>query len=118
MALRVQNARFAEADPAELLVSSEGDALEVLATCGALGAEGVVLHEGNLSPEFFELRSGLLGAASQKWVNYRFRAAIVVADATRYGKSFTAYARESRRHPNVRVYETRDDAVAWLESGS
>lgn len=114
MALQVDAAGFAEADRAERLISSEGDALDVMATCGSLGAESLLLYEGNLSPEFFELRSGLLGAVSQKWVNYRFRAALVVADVTRHGERFAEYARESRRHPNVRVYETREDAVAWL----
>ncbi|HEY7179841.1 MAG TPA: DUF4180 domain-containing protein, partial [Blastocatellia bacterium] len=45
-----------------------------------IGAEGVILTEGDLAREFFDLRSGLAGELFQKCINYRVRLAIVLPD--------------------------------------
>jgi hypothetical protein len=97
-----------------LAVRAAGDIAEVIGAC--LGADGLLLEEGGLSGTFFDLRTGLAGELLQKLVNYRLRAAIVVADPAAHGERFDELVREHRRHPLVRIVPTRAEADAWLRS--
>ena len=44
---------------------------------------GLVVPEANLCPDFFNLRTGFAGEMLQKFVNYRAKLAVVVADRPR-----------------------------------
>lgn len=60
---------------------------------------GLVVKEEDLSPIFFDLRSGVAGELLQKFVNYRVPLALVVKDPSVHGKRFEELARELRtRH--------------------
>lgn len=82
----------------------------------ALGADGVLLTEADLGPEFFDLRSGLAGELLQKFVNYRMRVAIVLSNPDAHGERFRELVREHRTHPDVRFVATLAEAEAWLKA--
>ena len=86
----------------------------------ALGASlrhgGLILTENDLCPEFFDLRTGLAGDVLQKFVNYRAKAAIVIADPRAHGERFSELAREHRTHGIVRFFTTEHEAKTWLRS--
>lgn len=75
---------------------------------------GLVLAESELSPQFFDLRSGLAGELMQKFVNYGARLAIVVPDPSVHGERFCELVHEHRRHPNVRFFGSAPEAYTWL----
>ena len=81
----------------------------------AYGADGVLLLEGDLSPAFFDLRSGIAGELFQKCTNYRLRLALVVPDPAAHGERFTELAREHASHTLIRFFTIQSDALAWLE---
>jgi len=85
---------------------------------GAIGvfivAKGVILTEGDLAQEFFDLRSGLAGEFFQKCMNYRVRVAIVLPDPETYGERFSELAYEHRSHNTIRFVRSKDEAEAWL----
>ena len=81
----------------------------------AYGADSVLLHADDLAPEFFDLRSGLLGELFQKVTNYRLPLALVIPDTDAYGPRFSELALEHRQHPLVRFFRTEAQARAWLE---
>jgi hypothetical protein len=87
---------------------------------GALGAciasEGLILTEGDLAREFFDLRTGLAGELFQKFINYGLRVAIVVPDPEAYGERFAELAREHTTHNRIRLVRSKDEAEAWLNS--
>jgi hypothetical protein len=87
----------------------------------ALGASyrdgGLLVTGENLGPDFFDLRTGLAGELFQKFVNYRARLAIVLADPNAHGERFSELVHEHRSHPLVRVFRSEDEAKAWLEGG-
>ena len=76
--VEAEGGRFAEGRPGVLLVKEEGDALDLLAEAGQRGVRRILLHAENLSPDFFELTTGLAGAVFQKFSNYSIRAALLV----------------------------------------
>jgi hypothetical protein len=99
---------------AGIAVRTLDDIANLLGAC--FGAEGLLLSEEDLGPEFFRLRSGLAGELLQKFVNYHMRVAIVVPDPARYGERFSELAYEHATHPLIRFVRSRADADAWLET--
>jgi hypothetical protein len=83
---------------------------------GSVTPEGLLLTEEDLGPDFYELKTGLAGELFQKVVNYRGRLAIVIRDARVYGERFSELAYEHRRHPSVRVFDDRAQALQWLQA--
>jgi len=75
---------------------------------------GAIVTEQNLSPDFFNLRTGFAGELLQKFVNYRARLAIVLPDTTAHGERFAELVYEHRRHPAVRFFANVHDAQEWL----
>ena len=70
--------RVFEVDAAGPTIAREADVLDIIGDAAwGHAAEWVALPVQRLDPSFFELRSGLLGAVLQKFVNYHLKVAIV-----------------------------------------
>jgi hypothetical protein len=80
----------------------------------SMEAGGLVLGEADLSPSFYDLRSGLAGELFQKFVNYRVPLALVIKDPAAHGRRFDELANEHKAHPMVRIFPDHDSASAWL----
>jgi hypothetical protein len=97
-----------------ILLKSAADGRDMLFAAAAKGAEWVAIHEANIAPEFFDLRSGLAGEVLQKFVNYRGRLAIV-GDISRYlekSASLRALVHESNRGRDVAFVPSIDALLA------
>jgi len=95
---------IAEFTGSDILLKSAADGRDLLFAAAAKGADWVAIHEANIAPKFFDLRSGLAGEVLQKFVNYRGRLAIV-GDISRYtdkSEALAALVRESNRGRDVR----------------
>ncbi|MEJ0086573.1 MAG: DUF4180 domain-containing protein [Pseudomonadota bacterium] len=108
-------------DDAPTVAAGAGPEMEIRALndiSAALSASvesgGLVLDEKQLSPDFFDLRTGFAGEVLQKFVNYRARLAIVVADASAYGSRFSELAYEHRTNRAVRFFSSAQQARQWL----
>ena len=75
---------------------------------------GLVLDEKQISPDFFDLETGLAGQVLQKFVNYRAKLAIIVRDASLYGGRFGELLHGHRVHPTVRFFSAEQPARQWL----
>jgi len=75
---------------------------------------GLVLDENDLTPDFFDLKTGLAGQVLQKFVNYRTKLAIIVRDASIYGGRFGELMYEHRVHPTLRFFNAEQSARQWL----
>jgi len=75
---------------------------------------GLVIDEKDLTPDFFDLKTGLAGEVLQKFVNYRTKLAIIVRDASVYGGRFGELMHEHRTHPTVRFFNAEQSARQWL----
>ena len=81
----------------------------------AYSVDGVLLLEGDLSPAFFDLRSGIAGELFQKCTNYRLKLALVIPEPASYSERFTELAREHTNHKLIRFFALESDALKWLE---
>ena len=101
------------ASDAGISIRPFGDISDAIGAC--IGADGLILTESNLAPEFFNLRSGLAGELFQKFTNYKVRVAIVLPDPEAYGERFSELAYEHRSHSMIRFVGSADEAKAWLD---
>ena len=101
------------ASDAGISIRSFGDISDAIGAC--IGADGLILTESDLAPEFFNLRSGLAGELFQKFTNYKVRVAIVLPDPEAYGERFSELAYEHRSHSMIRFVGSADEAKAWLD---
>jgi Domain of unknown function (DUF4180) len=76
---------------------------------------GLILTEQDVSPEFFNLRSGLAGELFQKFTNYRLHLALVLQNTDAYGERFSELVLEHRTHPMIRFFNSVDEARAFVE---
>ena len=112
--IEAEGGRYAEGRPGALLLQEEGDALDLLAGCGQRGTRRVLLHAENLSPDFFELGTGLAGAVFQKFSNYSVRAALLVDPRKIRSQRFRELMLECSRGGDIRFFEKRENAQRWL----
>jgi|SRR5688572_28334115 hypothetical protein len=96
-----------------IAIRAAGDVSDALVL--SLRQGGLIVAEANLCPEFFDLRTGFAGDLLQRFVNYRARLAILVADPRAHGERFTELVYEHRAHPAVRFFGSEADARRWLE---
>jgi Domain of unknown function (DUF4180) len=104
--------RVIVASDSGIAIRSFNDIPDAVEAC--LGKAGLLLTEDDLSPEFFDLSSGLAGELFQKLVNYKVRTAIILSNPEAYGERFAELSYEHRSHPVIRFFRSRDEADVWL----
>src|SRR5215216_7011264 len=98
--------RILVASDSGISMRSISDISDALGSC--ICAEGLIVTENDLAPEFFDLRSGLAGELFQKFTNYNLRVAIVLPDPEAYGERFSELAYEHRSHSMIRFVRSKD----------
>jgi hypothetical protein len=94
---KLDGATIAEVISDEILVNSGRDALDLMMEAVGYGVHSLIVHERNLHPTFFDLRSGLAGEILQKGVNYQVKLAIIGEFEKYTSKSLHALIVESNR---------------------
>ncbi|GAB3512071.1 DUF4180 domain-containing protein [Spirosoma knui] len=98
----------------DVVIKDAQDALDLLANCAYQGAEKIIINQQNLSPDFFELQTGLAGEILQKFSNYRMQLA-VVGDYSEYtSKSLRDFIRESNKMGRISFVDSLDEAKEKL----
>ncbi|KWX78806.1 hypothetical protein AML91_04535 [Paenibacillus jilunlii] len=93
---------------------TEQDVLDLISVCFEHNSYKLLLHEGTLSDEFYNLRTGLAGTALQKLINYHIKAAAVIrTEETTQGR-FKELLTELNKGENFRVFGSEALALAWL----
>ena len=95
----------------------EGDfaPMDVVAACFEQSRQDLLIDRQALPAKFFDLRTGVTGELVQKLNQYGIRLACVVPDLRVQPERFQEFAREVNRGSRARFFESREDAVGWLE---
>lgn len=99
----------------ETLITDVSSAMDLAMTARAeTGASRLVLPKKLVAEDFFILSTGLAGEILQKWINYRFKAAIW-GDYSRYtSKPLHDFIGESNRGTEFFFVPTREEAIERL----
>jgi len=85
------------------MLAAERDAMDLVGEALGAGAQVIAVPVGRLSPDFFDLKTGLAGAVLQKTTNYRLGFAAlgeIPAEALR-SEALRAFIVESNRRGEV-----------------
>ena len=106
--------QFIDLIGSDSMIDREGDLNDLLSLCYYHNSNFILLDEKNLSSEFFNLRSGLAGAAMQKFANYKVRVAILLPVNAKKSERFKELMYEMNQSNHFRFYNNRTDAENWL----
>lgn len=113
---RINEIEIAELISEELIINKIEDGLDLLGNVYYQGFDRIIINEQHITPDFFELKSGIAGEILQKFSNYRVRLAIV-GDFAKYGsKSLTDFIYESNKGRNINFVATLPDAIKALSN--
>jgi hypothetical protein len=93
--------KVAEVIAEEILINNVEEALQLMADLYYQEFDGIMIHEKNLSPQFFDLKTGIAGEILQKFSNYRMQL-FIIGDFDKYpGKSIRDFIYESNKGKQV-----------------
>ena len=95
-------------------VSSENDALDMIALCWEHEANALMINYETLSENFFNLKTKVAGNIIQKFVNYNIKVAAIVPQETIQKGRFKEMALETNKGNHFRLYESKEEAEKWL----
>jgi DNA-binding PadR family transcriptional regulator len=99
-------------------LSTDQDALDLVALCGDNDTNLLLLHQGALSEGFFRHKSAIAGDILQKLTNYRIKTAIVLSSDIADKVGFKGTVADTGRSQGAifKVFDTREEAENWLLS--
>jgi len=97
-------------DPTGPVLDEQG-ALDLIGDAVHRGCEWVAVPVSRCPDDFFSLRSGVLGAVTQKFVNYQLRLAVVgdVSQQVARSTALRDFVRETNRGGDVWFVDSRED---------
>lgn len=114
----INDIKIAEVNATGLIIKSAEDGLDLLGDLYYQGFDKIVIHEKNLTPDFFDLKNGVAGEILQKFSNYRVQLAIV-GDFTPYtGKSIRDFIFESNKTGHINFVSSMAEALSKLSKPS
>ena len=100
----------------KVVIRNVEDALHLMADAGNIGARQIIIREEQLTPDFFDLSTGLAGEILQKFSNYQVRLA-VVGDFSKYSSmSLHDFIYESNKAGQILFLESLELAKEKLSN--
>lgn len=110
----INNIVIAELTDDNLIISQTQDILDLIGDLVYYDCTRIIIHEKNLHPDFFNLKTGLAGDILQKFSNYRFKLA-VAGDFSKYkSRSLADFIRESNKGKMIFFVDSAESAMIRL----
>ncbi len=101
-------------EPGTGVISSGQDLLDIIANCFGMDKCRLVVHAPDLHPDFFDLKTGLLGEVFLKLSNYRVKTAFIVDYGQIQSERFKELMYEHKRSHEIRFFDDLTEAEKWL----
>ena len=96
------------------VINKVEDGIDLLGNLYYQGFDRIIIYEKNITPVFFDLKTGIAGEILQKFSNYRVQLAIV-GDFTKYNsKSLNNFIYESNKGRLINFVSTLSEALGVL----
>lgn len=110
----IENKKYIELLSTTKPLSTENDALDLIALCWEHESNALLIHYSTLSEDFFKLKTKVAGNIIQKFINYGIKAATIVPLETIQKGRFKEMAMETNKGNHFRLYESKEEAEKWL----
>jgi hypothetical protein len=112
----VNDKKIAEVVSDNIVITTAEDGLDLLGNLYYQDFDRIIIREKNITPDFFDLKTGLAGEILQKFSNYRVRLAIVCDFSNYQGKSIKDFIFESNRVGQINFVESVSTAISKLSA--
>ncbi|RYG00125.1 MAG: DUF4180 domain-containing protein [Chitinophagaceae bacterium] len=113
---QIENIKIAEITSDHNIITKIEDGTDLLGNLYYQGFDKVILHERNITPEFFDLSTKIAGEILQKFSNYRVQLAIVGDFAKYFSKSLQDFMYESNKGRHVNFATSLEEAIKVLSA--
>ncbi len=112
--LQVNSIKIAEVTSDKIIISNTEDGLDLLGNIYYQDFDKIIIYETNITPDFFDLKTGIAGEVLQKFSNYRVRLAIVGDFSAYQSKSIKDFIFESNKMGLINFVSSKEEAIAKL----
>ncbi|MDO9634142.1 MAG: DUF4180 domain-containing protein [Paludibacter sp.] len=110
----INNTKIAEVLSETTIINKIEDGIDILGNLYYQGFDKIVIHKKNITPAFFDLKTGIAGEILQKFSTYRVRLAIV-GDFSKYkSKSLNDFIYESNKGKHINFVASCTEAIERL----
>ncbi|MCE7054984.1 DUF4180 domain-containing protein [Algoriphagus sp. AGSA1] len=107
----IDNFKIAEVTSAVPIFRGIEEGLDLLGNLYYQGFDKAVIHEKNIAPDFFDLKTGIAGEILQKFAQYKMPL-VIVGDFTKYeSESLKAFIFESNKGNQINFLTSTDDVL-------
>ena len=107
----IDNTKVAEIITDKVILRSTEDRLDLLGNLYYQGFDKIIIHEKNITPEFFDLRTKIAGEILQKFAQYQMPL-IIVGDFSKYkSKSLNDFIFESNKSQQINFIKDLSDIL-------
>ncbi|KYG74533.1 uncharacterized protein DUF4180 [Roseivirga ehrenbergii] len=103
--------QIAEVTSEGFVINDKEEGLDLLGNLYYHGFDHVILYKTNITPNFFDLKTGIAGEILQKFSNYRVKLAIIGDFATHQSKSLQNFIFESNKLGHINFSESLEEAI-------
>ncbi|WP_455524180.1 DUF4180 domain-containing protein [Porphyromonas endodontalis] len=97
----IEDTKVAEIITDKVILRSTEDGLDLLGNLYYQGFDKIIIHEKNITPEFFDLKTKIAGEILQKFTQYQMPL-IIVGDFSKYkSKSLNDFIFESNKSQQI-----------------
>lgn len=97
----IDNTKVAEIITDKVILRSTENGLDLLGNLYYQGFDKIIIHEKNITPEFFDLKTKIAGEILQKFAQYQMPL-IIVGDFSKYkSKSLNDFIFESNKSQQI-----------------
>ncbi|WMX12085.1 MULTISPECIES: DUF4180 domain-containing protein [unclassified Aureispira] len=110
----INHLKIAEISSEQNLINHVEDGLNLLGNIYYQGFDKVIIHQKNITPDFFELKNRMAGEILQKFSTYRIQLAIVGDFSIFNSKSLKDFIYESNQGKQVNFVASTTEALKKL----
>jgi len=112
--LTYQGYKLAKLHSESIVIHELQDALDLIAESSYQDSTRIIVHEWQLVPEFFDLKSGLAGDVLQKFSTYRMKLAIIGDFSNYSSRSLRDFIIESNKYGRINFVGSLEEAKEKL----
>ena len=112
--IKTTNGNYVISDPEPGNLANQRDMLDLISLCLDPTSHKLLITEGALHPDFFDLSTGLAGELVLKLTSYLVKTAIVVDLESVPSQRFKEWAGESNRGREIHLCSSQKIAEEWL----
>jgi hypothetical protein len=112
----INDTKIAEVVSDETIISKTEDGLDLLGNLYYQGFDKIIIHEKNITADFFDLKNGIAGEILQKFSTYRVRLAVVGNFAKYTSKSLNDFIYESNKGRHINFVSSCAEALKILSA--